>query len=175
MHDGVVRTLSDVRYASDRKKKLISLGVLDSKGFKYTSENDVLRISKSALVVMKATKAGEFLESNSSNKGDSRLSSRRLLGPSRVPSLGGARYFLSIIDDFLRMTWVFMMKHKSEAFEKFKHWKIFIKNQTGRKIKRLRTDNGLEFYSREFNDFCRDEGIVKHYTIRYAPQQNRVA
>ncbi|GJX70172.1 transposable element [Tanacetum coccineum] len=57
-------------------------------------------------------------------------------GPSRVPSLGGARYFLSIIDDFSRMTWVFMMKHKSEAFEKFKHWKILIENQTGRKIKR---------------------------------------
>ncbi|GJU35103.1 retrovirus-related pol polyprotein from transposon TNT 1-94 [Tanacetum coccineum] len=96
-------------------------------------------------------------------------------GPSRIPSLGGARYFLSIIDDFSRMTWVFMMKHKSEAFEKFKHWKILIENQTGRKIKRLRTDNGLEFCSREFNDFCRDEGIARHYTVRYTPQQNGVA
>jgi len=34
-------------------------------------------------------------------------------GSSRVPSLGGAMYFLSIIDDYSRMTWVFMMKHKS--------------------------------------------------------------
>ncbi|GJS37167.1 retrovirus-related pol polyprotein from transposon TNT 1-94 [Tanacetum coccineum] len=70
------------------------------------------------------------------------------------------------------MTWVVMMKHKSEAFEKFKHWKILIENQTGKKIKRLRTNNGLEFCSRDFNDFCRDEGIARHYTVRYTPQQN---
>ncbi|GKA51926.1 retrovirus-related pol polyprotein from transposon TNT 1-94 [Tanacetum coccineum] len=105
--DGVVRTLTDVRHVPDLKKNLISLGVLDSKGFKYTSENGVLRVSKGALVVMKATKST-----------------------------------------------------KGEAFEKFKHWKILIENQTGRRIKRLRTDNGLEFCSREFNDFCRDVGIA---------------
>ena len=68
-----------------------------------------------------------------------------------------------------------MMKHKSQAFEKFKNWKVLIENQTGRKIKRLRTDNGLEFCSREFDDFCRDEGIARHYTVRYTPQQNGVA
>ncbi|GJQ92982.1 retrovirus-related pol polyprotein from transposon TNT 1-94 [Tanacetum coccineum] len=56
MHDGVVRTLTDVRHVPDLKKNLISLGVFDSKGFKYTSENGVLRVSKGALVVMKATK-----------------------------------------------------------------------------------------------------------------------
>ncbi|GJU24648.1 transposable element [Tanacetum coccineum] len=249
MHDGVVRTLTDVRHVPDIKKNLISLGVLDSKGFKYTSENGVLRVSKGALVMMKATKGtsslytlqGETItgsasvscseKSNSyltklwhmrlghmSEKGMVILSKRGLLdnhkvanlefcehcvigkqkrvsfskaihqtkgtldylhadcwGPSRVPSLGGARYFLSIIDDFSRMTWVFMLKHKSEAFEKFKHWKILIENQTGRKIKRLCIDNGLEFCSREFNDFCRDEGIARHYTVRYTPQQNGVA
>ncbi|GJW92213.1 transposable element [Tanacetum coccineum] len=249
MHDGVVRTLTDVRHVPDLKKNLISLGVFDSKGFKYTSENGVLRVSKGALVVMKATKGtsslytlqGETITSSASvscteksnsdltklwhmrlghmsEKGMVILSKRGLLdnhkvanlefcehcvmgkqkrvsfskaihqtkgtldylhadcwGPSRVPSLGGARYFLSIIDDFSRMTWVFMMKHKSEAFEKFKHWKILIENQTGRKIKRLRTDNGLEFCSREFEAFCRDEGIVRHYTVRYTPQQNGVA
>ena len=41
-------------------------------------------------------------------------------GPSRVPSLGGSRYFLFVIDDYSRMTSVFMMKHKSEAFKVFK-------------------------------------------------------
>ena len=40
--------------------------------------------------------------------------------PSHVPYLRGFRYFLSVIDDYSRMTWVFMMKHKSEAFETFK-------------------------------------------------------
>ncbi|GJU74030.1 retrovirus-related pol polyprotein from transposon TNT 1-94 [Tanacetum coccineum] len=61
MHDGVVRTLTDVRHVPDLKKNLISLGVLDSKGFKYRSENGVLRVSKGALVVMKATKGTSSL------------------------------------------------------------------------------------------------------------------
>jgi len=50
-----------------------------------------------------------------------------------------------------------------------------IENQTGKKIKRLRTDNDLEFYSNEFNDFCKKEDISKHLTIPKTPQQNEVA
>ena len=50
-----------------------------------------------------------------------------------------------------------------------------MENQIEKKIKRLRTDNGLEFYSTEFNQFCKDAGIARHHTIRYTPQQNGVA
>ncbi|KAL1556436.1 Retrovirus-related Pol polyprotein from transposon TNT 1-94 [Salvia divinorum] len=96
-------------------------------------------------------------------------------GPSRVESIGGHKYFVSMIDDYSRMTWVIMMKHKGEAFKKFNQWKILIENQTGKKIKRLRTDNGLEFCSSEFNEFCNNERIVRHHTIRHTPQQNGVA
>ena len=82
---------------------------------------------------------------------------------------------LTIIDDFSRKLWVYFLKNKSEAFSKFKEWKILIENQTGRKVKRLRTDNGLEFCSNEFNDFCKKEGIARHLTIPGTPQQNGVA
>jgi len=41
-------------------------------------------------------------------------------GPSRVESYGGHRYFLSLIEDYSRMTWIFIMKHKSDALKKFK-------------------------------------------------------
>ena len=54
-----------------------------------------------------------------------------------------------------------------ETFDKFKSWKIMIENQTDRKIKALRTNNGLEFCNREFNQFCKDYGIVKHRTVRF--------
>ena len=47
--------------------------------------------------------------------------------------------------------------------------------QTGKKIKRLQTDNGLEFYSSEFNKFCMNEGISRHHTVNDTPQQNDVA
>ena len=50
-----------------------------------------------------------------------------------------------------------------------------IEKQTGRQVKHLRTDNGLEFCSNEFNTLCRTEGIVRHYTVRHNPQQNGVA
>ena len=53
MVDGVVRTLDDVRHVSYLKRNLISLSTLDIKGYKYTSEGGVLKISKGALVVMK--------------------------------------------------------------------------------------------------------------------------
>src|SRR5947207_4662655 len=50
-----------------------------------------------------------------------------------------------------------------------------VENQTEKKVKKLRTDNGMEFCSNQFNSYCKSEGIVRHYTIPYTPQQNGVA
>ncbi|KAM1649747.1 hypothetical protein ACFXTN_002536 [Malus domestica] len=50
-----------------------------------------------------------------------------------------------------------------------------IENQTGKKIKVLRSDNGGEYTSDPFLKVCREEGIVKHFTVRDTPQQNGVA
>jgi len=47
--------------------------------------------------------------------------------------------------------------------------------QSERKVKRLCTDNGLEFCNHKFNDFCKQEGMVRHRTCTYTPQQNGVA
>ncbi|GJU83564.1 retrovirus-related pol polyprotein from transposon TNT 1-94 [Tanacetum coccineum] len=63
------------------------------------------------------------------------------LGPSRVESMSGCRYFLSIVNDYLRRVWVHFLRHKNEAFSKFKEWKQLVENQTSRKLKKLRTDN----------------------------------
>jgi hypothetical protein len=52
MSDGVVRTLKEVRHIPDMKKNLILLGTLDSKGYSYKSENDIMKVSKGAMVVM---------------------------------------------------------------------------------------------------------------------------
>lgn len=50
-----------------------------------------------------------------------------------------------------------------------------VETQSERKIKKLRTDNGLEFCNLRFNSFCKDEGVVRHRTCTYTPQQNGVA
>jgi transposase InsO family protein len=60
-------------------------------------------------------------------------------------------------------------------FVTFKQWKALIENQTGKKIKRLRSDKGMEFCGGEFNKFCKDEGITRHRAVSHTPQQNGVA
>ena len=50
-----------------------------------------------------------------------------------------------------------------------------IENQTEKKVKKLRTDNGMKFCSKEFNAYCKSQGIVRHYIVPYTPQQNDVA
>ena len=92
-----------------------------------------------------------------------------LWGPSQVLSLGGARYFLTLIDDYSRKVWIYFLKNKSETFLKFKEWKILVETQVSRKVKKLRTNNGLEFLSNDFNSFCKQKGIATHRTVRYTP------
>ena len=77
---------------------------------------------------------------------------------------------LAFIDDFSRKVWVYMLKHKNEALKYFKQWKALMENQTGKKIKWLRIDNGPEFCNSKFDEFCRNEGIGRHRTTVYTPQ-----
>ena len=68
-----------------------------------------------------------------------------------VPSLGGSRYYVSFIDEFSKMTWIYFLKKKLDAFERFLEFKSLVENQTNRKIKVLRTDNGGELCGKEFD------------------------
>ncbi|GJV64786.1 retrovirus-related pol polyprotein from transposon TNT 1-94 [Tanacetum coccineum] len=97
-----------------------------------------------------------------------------LWGPSQVESLGGKRYFLSIIDDYSKRVWVYILRFKHEAFKKFKEWKQLVENHTGRTVKKLRTDNGLEFCNLEFKQLCIKSGIARHLTVGTS-QQNGIA
>ena len=98
-----------------------------------------------------------------------------LWGPAQVDTIGGRRYFLSIIDHYSRKVWVHLLRTKDEAFENFKNWKILVEKQSGFKVKCLRTDNGLEFCNKEFDQFCQQEGIKRHLTVPGTPQQNGTA
>ncbi|CAI9756071.1 unnamed protein product [Fraxinus pennsylvanica] len=80
-----------------------------------------------------------------------------------------------LIDDFSKKIWVFFLKQKSDVFETFKELKILVEKQTGKQVKRLRTDNMLKFCSDQFNSFCRAEGILRHLAVSGTPQQNGVA
>ena len=64
----------------------------------------------------------------------------------------------------------YILKTKDQVVEKFKAWKALVENQSGRKQKTLRTDNGLEFCNWEFETFCQKHGILRHKTVRFTPQ-----
>ena len=81
---------------------------------------------------------------------------------------------MTLVDDYSRRVWVYFLKNKNEASSKFKEWKLLVENKTGKKIKRLRTDNGLEYCNKEFNDFCAKHGITRLRTCIESPQQNEI-
>jgi hypothetical protein len=247
-HDGMTRTLTDVRHLPTMFKNLISLSTLDNMGYKYFSSGGVWKVSKGSLIVMKSANlyilSGDTIIDTASisfaaaitadicsdsklchtrlrhmsQLGLAELSKRGLLkgynsnvmelcehcvfgkhkrvkfntavhttkgildyvhadlwGPSQKHSIGGCRYMLTIIDDYPRRLFPYFLKHKFDAFDAFKAWKVMVEKQTERKVKVLRTDNGMESYSNVFKLFCRKEGIVRHHTILHTPQQNGVA
>ena len=75
-----------------------------------------------------------------------------------------------LIDDFTRMTWVCLLKKEYEAFGCFKIFKELVENETEQKIKCLRSDNGGEFTSKEFNHYCEEHGIKKQFSAARTPQ-----
>ncbi|GJU38495.1 retrovirus-related pol polyprotein from transposon TNT 1-94 [Tanacetum coccineum] len=248
MHNGIVRTIRDVRHVEGLKKNLLSLGQLDDLGCKVEIQNKIMKVIKGALVLMRGEKVaanlyqlkGEIIEEaeasiathspshkvavtwhqklgHMSEQGMKILVERKLIpGLTKVSlpfceycviskqhrlkfkasnsrsvsvlelvhsdvwqapvlSLGGAKYFVSFIDDYSRRCWVYPIKKKSDVFEVFKVYKARVELDSGKKIKCLRTDNGGEYTGDEFDTFCRQEGIKRQFTTAYTPQQNGVA
>ena len=96
-------------------------------------------------------------------------------GPSPVSSLSGSLYYVTFIDDSTRKVWVYFLKKKSEVFDTFRKWKAMVENETGLKIKRLRSDNGGEYRDSRFREFCSNSGIKMEKTVPMTPQHNGVA
>ena len=64
-----------------------------------------------------------------------------LWGPEKTPTMGGARFFLSIVDDYSRKVWTYLLKSKYETYRKFVEWKTLVERQIEKKIKTLRTEH----------------------------------
>jgi transposase InsO family protein len=97
-----------------------------------------------------------------------------LCGPIKPATPGGRRYFLLLVDDATRYMWVVLLTVKSEASSDIKRIQAAAEKECGRKLRVLRTDNGGEFTAAEFVAYCADEGISRHFSAPYTPQQNRV-
>jgi hypothetical protein len=73
-----------------------------------------------------------------------------IYGSTTPNSLSKYRYFITFIDYFFRITWVYFLKEKSEVFSVFKKFKVLVENLSGERIKTLRSDRCGEFTSNEF-------------------------
>ncbi|CAJ2667520.1 unnamed protein product [Trifolium pratense] len=93
----------------------------------------------------------------------------------KTASLGGSKYFITFVDEYSRMIWLYTLKLKSEALEVFKKFKVLIEKESEKSIKILRTDGGGEYTSREFENFCTNQGITHEVTAPYTPQHNGLA
>ena len=101
--------------------------------------------------------------SNSRSKGPLDLVHSDLCRPMVVASLGGFYYYLTFIDDYSWNICIYFLnsKESKEVVCRFKEFKVHIENLSGKKIKVLRLDNGGEYTSIDFNNFCKEAGIER--------------
>ncbi|KAK1569067.1 hypothetical protein Q3G72_032160 [Acer saccharum] len=85
-------------------------------------------------------------------------------GPMSIQARGGYEYFITFTDDYSRFGYVYLMRHKSDAFDMFKAFKAEVENQLEKHIKILRSDRGGEYLSGEFQQYLIDNGIVSQFS-----------
>ena len=85
------------------------------------------------------------------------------------------RYFVSFTDDYTHFSVLYVIKQKTEVFEKFKEYVAMCTAKFNTKISILRADNGGEYTSERFKSFCAKKGIQLNCTVPYSPEQNGVA
>ena len=84
------------------------------------------------------------------------------------------QYFLEIIDNHSRRTWLSFLKNRSGAIPELQKWRQKVKLKTGCKLAAVRSDNASELKS-ILNEWCSLIGISSQYTIPYNSLQNGIA
>src|SRR3954471_6430578 len=150
-----------------RMKKLHSDGLLESLDFESLDRCEACLMGKMTKtpfsgMMERATDLLEIIQTD-------------VCGPMSVASRGGYRYVLTFTDDLSRYGYIYLMKHKSETFEKFKEFQSEVENQRNKKIKFLRSDCGGEYLSYEFGEHLKKCGILSQLTSPGTPQRNGVS
>ncbi|CAI7817983.1 unnamed protein product, partial [Closterium sp. NIES-54] len=98
-----------------------------------------------------------------------------VVGPLKLGA-AGAEYFLTIVDVYTRMTWVYVLSKKSDVAETVKtDWLPMVERQQDRLVKAIRTDRGGEFLSKDFGLWLKKNGIRHSLTMPYSPAMNGIA
>ncbi|CAI7868315.1 unnamed protein product [Closterium sp. NIES-54] len=98
-----------------------------------------------------------------------------VVGPLKLGA-AGAEYFLTIVDVYTRMAWVYVLSKKSDVAETVKTDRLpMVERQQDRLVKAIRTDRGGEFLSKEFSLWLKKNGIRHSLTMPYSPAMNGIA
>ncbi|KAI4300009.1 hypothetical protein L6164_033429 [Bauhinia variegata] len=188
MHDGIVKTF-DAWYVPDLRKNLISLGTLDNQGHKFAGGDGQIKVLKGAFLVIKGkcqhgiytllgnSVMGSVAVSSSSNQGNDctklwhrklgHMSEQGLTILAKKGLLDGAEILRFVL--WASNVWVYFLKSKDKVFGWFKEWKTMVEKRTGKQVKTLRTNNGLEFYNAPFDEFCKKEVNTASYLVNRSP------
>ncbi|RVW26161.1 Retrovirus-related Pol polyprotein from transposon TNT 1-94 [Vitis vinifera] len=93
-------------------------------------------------------------------------------GPSRIKNISGTRWFVTFVDDHTRVTWVFLMKEKSEVGHIFQTFNRMVQNQFNSKIQVLKSDNAKEYFTSSLSTYLQNHGIIHISSCVDTPQQN---
>jgi len=96
-------------------------------------------------------------------------------GPCSVVSKTGFRYFVTFVDYHSCVTWLYLMKNRSELFSHFTNFYAEIKTQFNRSVLNLRSDNAKEYLSNSFQTYMTQNGILHQTSCVDTPSQNGVA
>lgn len=124
-------------------------------------------------ILGKMTRA-RFPDSSSRSTEPLQLITFDLAGPFD-DAIGGAKYFMIMVDDYSKYYHVELLRTKSEATRWLKQVLIQWENQLSRSVKVLRSDGGGEFDNRAISQFCEEKGIRAQMTTARTPEQNGAA
>lgn len=96
-----------------------------------------------------------------------------LWGPYKTIVIFGDSFVLTIVDDFSRCTWTYLLSSKVQVFPTIVNFIAYIYNQFPKYPKTIRTDNDTEFVNASCSSFLASHGII-HQSLRYSPQQTGI-
>ena len=100
---------------------------------------------------------------------------RSVCGPMSVEARGGYRYFLTFTDDLSRYGYIYLMKHKSETFEKFKEFQSEVENHRNKNKSFYDMIAEVKYLSYKFGLQLKQCEIVSLLTPPGTPQYNGVS
>ena len=77
-----------------------------------------------------------------------------------IQARGGYEYFITFTNDYSRFGYVYLMKWKSKGFEKFKEFRVEVKNQLGKCINAIQSDHDDKYLLGDFKDYLTKNGII---------------